>query len=185
MSTAPPDETELVLRAQARDAGAFEDLVSRHAPRVWRLAHRMVGGTDAADVVQQTFIAAWQALDRFRAGESFAPWLMTIATHRCLNCLRSRKRSRAEALDLVHYRVADPGADPGDRVERQEQAAMLAQAVDALPATAAAIVTLHYMEAMSCAQIGEVLGMQESAVKVALFRARGKLRDILNKTRGG
>lgn len=172
------DEEALLRRAQGGDARAFEPLVAGHAPRVWRLACRMVGQSDAAEVVQQTFLAAWEALPRFRPGEPFAPWLMTIATHRCLNVLRGRKRSRTQAMDEW---LLDPGSGPEAEVERRDLARRVRAAVSELPATAAAIVGLHYDEGLTCAEIGGILGMGESAVKVALFRARGKLRDILKK----
>ncbi|MHB2020346.1 MAG: RNA polymerase sigma factor [Candidatus Xenobia bacterium] len=178
----PEEEADVLARAVDGDASAFEVLVQQYAPRVWRLAVRMVGAADAPDATQEAFVAAWQALGRFRPRQPFAPWLMTIATNRCLNRLRSRKRSRLSTIEDVHFKLRDEAPMPDEQWEREEQKAALEVALHELPETPMAIVTLHYMEGIPCAEIARLLGMQESAVKVALFRARQKLREILRRT---
>lgn len=182
--TAPErDEATLARQAAAGDAAAFESLVAAYQSRVWRIAMRMLGNAqDAQDAVQDAFVSAWRALDRFKPGQPFGPWIVTIATHRCLNVLRSRKRSRVDEMDeerLIAH--ADPAADPELAWERRERAEVLRGAMEHLAPGPLAIVVLHYTEDLPCARIGEMLGMSESAVKVALFRARAKLRDILSR----
>jgi RNA polymerase sigma-70 factor (ECF subfamily) len=169
------DESGLMARAQAGDMAAFEALVQIYAPRAWRLAARLVGPSDAPDVVQQAFVSAWQALPRFRAGQPFWPWLSTIASNRALNHLRSRK-----VQDEPPASLADPAMGPEGLAVQADRARHVRAAVEQLPATARTIVTLHYQEDMSVADIGRTLGMGESAVKVALFRARQKLRAWLH-----
>lgn len=171
------DETSLVARACAGDEGAFEALVSAYAPRLWRVAARMVGASDAPDAVQDAFLAAYRALPRFRAGEPFGPWLMAIATHRCLNVLRSRSRAPVP----METPLAVSGDDPTRVVQERDQERRLHAAIHRLGDVPRAVIVLHYTEGLGCAQIGDMLGMSEGAVKVALFRARGRLRDLLGK----
>jgi RNA polymerase sigma-70 factor (ECF subfamily) len=178
MAVPERDEATLVRAAAGGDASAFEALVAAWQGRAWRIAMRMLGHpADAQDAVQEAFVSAWRALDRFRQGQSFGPWLVTIVTHRCLNMLRTRKRSRVDPVE--EDRVADPKAGPEAVVERRERVRMLEEAMRHLAPNSLAIVVLHYAEDMPCARIGETLGMSEAAVKVALFRARARLRDIL------
>jgi RNA polymerase sigma-70 factor (ECF subfamily) len=87
--------------------------------------------------------------------------------------LRSRRRARLEELE---HEVVDPGEGPAGEVERRLEMERLMKAVSTLDAIPRAIVVLHYSEEMTCAEIGAVLEMTESAVKVALFRARERLR---------
>lgn len=181
MTDAVPDERTLVARAAAGDAAAFEGLVRAHHARAWRVALRMLGNAaDAQDAVQESFVAAYQALPRFRVGQPFVPWLITIVTRRCLNTLRGRQRRPVGALD---ERIAAPDAwgDPARASERREAEAALQAALATLGEVARAVVVLYYTEGLPCARIGEALDMSESAVKVALFRARGRLRECLKR----
>jgi RNA polymerase sigma-70 factor (ECF subfamily) len=189
MTEASYDEKALVLQAQGGDATAFESLLRQYQGRCWRLAVRMLGsGHDANDVLQESFLAAWQALGRFRHDSAFAPWLLTIVSHRCLNALRSRRRSRSDSLDelegVVQPVSSEADADPVVAWERHETAEKLQRAIDELPPGPKAIVVLHYTEGLGCQAIANMLGMGESAVKVSLFRARGKLRETLARQEG-
>lgn len=172
-----PTERELVLAARAGSAPALEAIVRLHQESLWRLGNRLLGSpSEAQDLVQETFMAALRGLDRFQAGRPLRPWLVTIATRLGLNMLRSRRRSRLEELE---GEVPDPSEGPAGEVERRLEMERLMAAVSTLDAVPRAIVVLHYSEEMTCAEIGAVLEMTESAVKVALFRARERLRGRL------
>lgn len=180
--TAPErDEMELASAAVRGDASAFEALLAAYQHRAWCVAIRMLGNApDAQDAVQDAFLAAWRAIDRFHPHQPFGPWIVTIVAHRCLNVLRGRKRVSFEPLEAPQrFLSADATSDPEAAVERNERSAVLRAAMRHLSPAATAIVVLHYAEDMTCARIGDVLGMAESAVKVALFRARARLRDIM------
>lgn len=171
------DEPALVREACAGDKVAFEALVRAFAPRVWRTAVRMVGVSDAPDAVQDAFVSAYRGLGRFRVGEPFGPWLMAIATNTCLNALRSRRRAPVPVETLPATALDDPERE----VQRREQERLVQAAITRLADVPRAVVVLHYTEGYGCAQIGDMLGMTEGAVKVALFRARGRLRELLRK----
>lgn len=177
------DEKTLVTAAAGGDTAAFEALVTAWQGRAWRLAMRMLGnGADAQDAVQEAFVSAWRGLDRFRDGQAFGPWIMTIVTRRCLNMLRSRKRSRVDDVDAGQLVDRTSVVEAG--LERIERDRMLAGALRHLAPQALAVVVLHYSEDLPCARIAQMLEMSESAVKVTLFRARAKLRDILKLSKG-
>ncbi len=148
-----------------------------HQASLWRLGTRLLGSpSEAQDLVQETFVAALRGLERFQPGRPLRPWLVTIATRLGLNMLRTRRRRPSEPLEED---LPDPGSGPAGEVERRLELERLMAAVSTLEAVPRAIVVLHYCEEMSCAEIGAVLEMTESAVKVALFRARERLRTRL------
>ncbi len=172
-----PSERELVLAAQQGSAPALEQIVRLHQEGLWRLGNRLLGSpSEAQDLVQETFVSALRGLARFQAGRPLRPWLVTIATRLGLNMLRTRRRARLEPFESD---VADASPEPSVEVERRLEMERLMAAVGTLEAIPRAIVVLHYSEEMTCGEIGAVLEMTESAVKVALFRARERLRARL------
>src|SRR3954470_17166495 len=99
-------EPELVSRARRGDGAAFEAAIAPHRRELLVHCYRMLGSVqDAEDVLQDTWLAAWQALDGFAGRASLRTWLYRIATNRCLNARRTAGRRPAKAFDV-------PGLDP-------------------------------------------------------------------------
>src|SRR5437764_980071 len=86
----PAADGGLVTRARGGDTTAFESLVCRYAGRVYSIALRIGGDSDAADIAQEAFITAWRHLHEIRAEQAFAAWLYRIVTTRALNTVRAR-----------------------------------------------------------------------------------------------
>jgi RNA polymerase sigma-70 factor (ECF subfamily) len=109
---------DTVSRAQARDRDAFELLVQEHATEVYRMAAAIVGEADAADVTQETFVAAWQQLPSLRRTDAFRAWLRRICVNRSRNWLRGRgRRGTPASLDLAEPNGEDQRADFRSAVE--------------------------------------------------------------------
>jgi RNA polymerase sigma-70 factor (ECF subfamily) len=174
-----------IARAQAGDGTAFDALVRTYAPLVHRVIGRLgADPDDCADLVQETFLKAWQGLARFDPAAPFRPWLLTIA----INCARDagrrrRRRPRMEPLDEDEeeggraartLRAPDPtpdaiaeSADLRDRAER---------AFDRLSPDARAVLWLRVREDLSYDEIAIVLGVPRGTVMSRLARAREALR---------
>ncbi len=174
-----------VSEVQAGNTAAFGELADRYAGRIYGLLYRMVDNREEAeDLAQETFLRAYRYLPRFDTQRPFRSWLYVIATNTALNALRSRRRRGApvpledaevtQPLALARWQRQQDGRDHAVRGELREQVeAMLRR----LPARSAMLVQLHYHEGMSIREAGAVVGMKESAAKVALCRARAKLRE--------
>ncbi len=181
------DDGYLVARAVEGYVDAFELLVQRHTAAVYRVALRIIGDPgDAQDITQETFLAAWQNLSRFRGDSAFSTWLYQIVTRRALNHV-TRGRTR-HATDLLA--AGDDGWHPGDdsrRDARHDDPRAAAQpAVDAvtaavlqLPPAQRAVVVLHHFEQLSYAEIAKLTGSSMPAVRSHLFRARRTLTQTL------
>jgi RNA polymerase sigma-70 factor, ECF subfamily len=172
------DDEVLLGAARAGDGDAFAELVRRHQGRVYRVAVRMLGSdADAQDAAQETFVAAWRALPRFRGDSAVATWLYRIVTNRCLNRLASRRPE--PPVDERH--PAGEAWDPAMVVEQRARMDAISAAVASLPDEQRAALVLRDYEGLSYEEIAEVLRIGVGAVKSRIHRARG---DVLKRTLG-
>ena len=165
---------DLIQRSLAGDSRGQKALYDEFAPKVYRLAIRMVGETNAADVTQQTFLKMFRGLPKFQGKASFSTWLYRIAVNECLQHRRRTPRPQQQLpLDLP-----DPSAPANQRLE---QAELLQRAMDGLDEKLRAVFLLREVEGLSYEQIAEVLDIPAGTVASQLNRARTDLRDYLTK----
>ena len=154
---------------------AFELLYRNELPSVYGLSLRMTGDEQrAVELTQDIFVRAWRELDKFRGG-NFGAWIYTLGRNVILN--DQRTRSRFSKIITFEDDVASV-EPPGPRVSR-ETALTIAAAVDTLSARAKSIFMLHDVEGYSASEIGSLLGIEASTVRVHLHRARQRLAEIL------
>jgi RNA polymerase sigma-70 factor, ECF subfamily len=164
------------LRAAALgDTAAFDVLVRRHTPRLYRVALRVVGEpADAEDVVQDAWIAAWRGLPGYRSEAAPGTWLYRVVTNAALAHLRRRRPAvgldQADSPDMV-----DPGPGPEDAAEAAEDAAAVHRALARLDPGQRAAVVLREFEGLSYEEVAEVLDTTVASVRSRLHRARGTL----------
>ncbi len=185
--SAEPEETDaqLVRRAVAGEERAFTLLMRRHKDGLHRFARRYTGDADEAyEVVQLSFISAWQALERFETARAFDVWLRAIALNKC----RDRAR-RAKVRRLVFG--SPPGGEgampeppspaPGPETETSDRDELRAasDAIAALPHGLKAPLILTAIDGLTMAEAAQVLGMTPKAVENRLYRARRALAEAL------
>ena len=178
------DERTALRRVRAGDADAFQAIVALHARGIRRVAARIVGGGDAADdVVQETFLRAFRALDRFDEALEFGPWLNRIAANAAIDEARRRGRELSLTPDeegvspVAELRSDEPS--PARRAASAEIGRATQKALAELsPSERAAFVLRHY-EGQSIAEISRALGKRENATKQSIFRAVKKLLHAL------
>jgi RNA polymerase sigma-70 factor (ECF subfamily) len=171
MEQAASDE-ELARQARAGSFSAFEALLLRYEHRVYRFVFQRCGNeTDAREVTQDTFVRAFQALARYDPAQAFAPWLFTLARHKCIDHHR-RGQSPAEPP------LPEPADsnDPGEALAQREEAQAIWQvARRLLPESQFDALWLRYAEDLSVPDIARVMRRPVTYVKVSLFRARKTL----------
>jgi RNA polymerase sigma-70 factor (ECF subfamily) len=165
----------LIEQAKEGDRGGFEELMRSYSGFVYSLAFRMLGRkADAEDVFQETFFRAWNHLRSFRSGGNFTYWIKRIATNLCIDQLKTRKRQHAYENDQVEEVGSWEGEQQyGDEQEQVNQ--LLAQ----LPVNHRAAVVLFYLEDQSVEEVALTLKQKPATVKVWLFRARQKMKAVL------
>jgi RNA polymerase sigma-70 factor (ECF subfamily) len=182
-----PTDRELVDAARSGDSPAFGVLMRRYQRRIFRLAFHLVrSGAEAEDVTQETFVRAYQALDRFDGRSEPFTWLYRIAVNLSLNTIRARKSTRdstpsddprIEAL-LTETR-ASQGGDPALSSQQRELATALCEGIDALSDTLRTTLILVCIDGVAHDDASRILGCPEGTVAWRVHEARRKLRVYL------
>ncbi len=177
-------DEEIIARVRGGDVPAFEHLMRRHNPRVYRAARAILRNeNEAEDVMQDSYVRAFEHLHEFEGRASFATWITRIAIHEALS--RARRARRYEPIDgdSEEPAMSTPrSATPEEHASDAEMRALLEPAIDALPDEFRAVFVLRAVEEMSGAETAEILGIPEETVKTRLFRARGRLQQTLLAT---
>ena len=183
------EEIELILAARKGDVDAFNSLVLAYQLRIYNLAARILGDTDAAeDITQNTFLTAFLNLPRFRNG-SFRSWLYRIATNACYDEFRRHKRNPTISIDdeddaderlLPQYDFTVPSILPEKEYERRELDQAIQLALNRLDADQRTVVVLADLQEFDYQQVSQILGVPIGTVKSRLARARVQLRYLLN-----
>jgi RNA polymerase sigma-70 factor (ECF subfamily) len=176
-------DTELawVQAARAGDERAFACIVARFEKPIYSLAYRMLGNArDAEDAAQETFLRAYRGLPAYDSRRPFATWLLSVAAHHCIDRLR-RRHMREVSLDaLPAWRAGCATVvDPQRELEAAERADYIARLLECLPGDYRLVVILRYWHDLGYAEIAEVTGDSESAVKSRLHRARRMLAQAM------
>ena len=178
-------ELEQVRRARGGDAEAFRGIVEAHSRPLWRAAFRVLGDPAAAeDAVQDAFLRAWRALDRFDESAELSTWLYRIAINAAIDHRRERTRREPMSGTLREdfdgqVTATSTGADPHRQAYWREMVGHAQEAISGLPEAERTAILLRHFEGCSIAEIARVLGGGENAAKQAVFRAVHKLRAVL------
>jgi RNA polymerase sigma-70 factor (ECF subfamily) len=183
-------DIRLMLRVRDDQPGAFEELVELYQHRLVAVMNHLVGNAaEAEDLAQEVFLRVYRSRKKYRPRSKFSTWLFTIANNLALNALRARQRKPVVPLPSqesgplgprpAEHIVRDRGSGPMQRMQRQELAAMVRQALEGLNERQRMAVVLNKFEDMNYAEIAEVMKLTTKAVKSLLSRARMNLRAAL------
>ncbi len=184
------DESRLLARAREGDLAAFNELVTRYSRKIYRLAkHITQNDEDAEDVLQETFLKAFEHLASFQGQSKFYTWIVRIAVNESLMKLRKRKSDRTVPLDepldtgedTVVREIAVWDENPEQQYSREEIGAILDEAVQSLKPAFRTVFVLRDIEELSTEETAEALGISVPAVKSRLLRARLQLREKLTR----
>lgn len=184
------DENALVAQSREGDAEAYGQLVRRYQNKIFRLAqHITQNREDAEDVLQETFLKAYEHLDQFQGNSKFYTWIVRIAVNQALMKLRRRKNDKSVSLDeqidtgedTIVREIAAWDEDPEQQLSREELGAVLDSAIQSLDAPYRSVFVLRDIEELSTEETAEALGLSVPAVKSRLLRARLQLREKLTR----
>lgn len=170
----------LVERCLGHEPGAFDELYSRYAPRVFSLACRMSGSRSAGeDLLQEIFLLIYRKLDGFKGEAALGTWVYRLATNCCLDYLRSRHHRLDQASDELDESLPPPTAPPG---RLRVDAIDLERAIASLPPGYRAAFVLHDVEGHDHHEVASLLGIAEGTSKSQVHKARMRLRELLGRT---
>jgi RNA polymerase sigma-70 factor (ECF subfamily) len=180
----PPDEAELVSRARRGDGVAYAALVAAHQEMTFRTAYLVLGdAAEAQDAAQEAFVRAYRALDRFRDGEPFRPWVLRIAVNAARNRRRAAGRRVGLRLRVEANAVGEASAPSAESaVVAAEQRRRLLDAVNELSPDDRLVIGARYFLDLPEAEIAAMAGVARGTVKSRLSRARARLAQRLGAT---
>jgi RNA polymerase sigma-70 factor (ECF subfamily) len=168
---------------------AYADLIDMQAPKIYRLALRMLGNPqEAEDVLQETFLKAFRSIDRFEGRSSLGTWLYRIATNQALMRLRKNTPTMVSIEEpypsyngeSYPLQLEDWCCLPEQEFESEEAAQRIESAIQTLTPALRSAFVLRDLHGLSTRETAEALDISESAVKTRLLRARLNLREELS-----
>jgi RNA polymerase sigma-70 factor (ECF subfamily) len=170
-----------VEQARAGDQAAFARLVAAYQGPVFNLAYRMLGNPgDAEDAAQETFLRAYDRLGSYEIDRKFSSWILSIASHYCIDQLRRRRLPLESLDDMPVWRdLPSDDQEPEDAALQGEQERALQHALAQLPPAYRLPVILRYWNDLSYEEIAEATQSTVSAIKSRLHRARLMLAEAL------
>jgi len=182
----PTEDSELVERSRRGDADAYAELVTRYQALAARTAYVITGNEpDAEEAAQEGFVKAYYALDRFRAGAPFRPWLLRIVANEAIN--RRKAAGRRPTVDLSV--APDPPSDdtalsPEGAVLAAERRDLVVGALRRVRDEDRLVIAYRYFLDLSEAEMADALGVARGTVKSRLSRALSRLRAVMEPDGG-
>ena len=188
--SSPEEDRELVVRCREGDSLAFEELVRKYQQSVLNLVYHYIGSRgDIEDIAQKIFIKIYFSVPKFNVKRPFFPWLYRIAINQCydeLRRIRRRKTYTFSELNLEDTASIERIIGCSDTAGRSEQheadmQALLQKILSQLPDNQRKVIILRDIEAIPYAEIAAILKCTEQAARLKVFRARNRLKKILEK----
>ena len=188
--TVHDDDSGLVERCRSGEDRAFEELVRKYQQPVFNIIYHNTGGRlDVEDIAQRVFTKVYLSLPRFERGRPFFPWLYRIVVNQCYDDLRRAKRRRWRTFSELSLEEGEnierilSQADPGTPApeERTELHAILLKLLDRLPKQQRLAVVLRDLEDVPYDRMAEIMQCSEQAVRLKVFRARTRLRELMER----
>ena len=178
--SAGPSDAEVIARVLDGDTEAFGVLVDRYQDEFAAYAKHMTGSRDdAADIVQESLIRAYNSLGRCSERERFKGWLFRIVSNQCKSHLARARRRMRSPLDSL---IDEPGAaTPDADAEAAELRDRVQRALQELPADQREALVLKYLHGLSLPEMAELLSCSVPALKMRLLRGREGLRETLGE----
>jgi RNA polymerase sigma-70 factor (ECF subfamily) len=180
-SEADLSESEQVRAAQARRPDAMRMIIKRYNRRLYRLARAIVrNDADAEDVLQESYLRAFAAIDGFRGEATLATWLSRITINEALGRLRRQRQSaklnsgvaRLEQACVIPFPLAASVDDPERTMAQRQILDMVERASDNLPEVYRVVFVARVIEGLSVEETADALALQPGTVKTRLHRAR-------------
>src|SRR3954453_5357749 len=186
-------DAELVRRSRERDEPAIRSIMQSNNRRLYRLARGILrNDSEAEDVVQESYVRAFTHLQDFRGDSSHATWLGRIAINEALGRMR-RQRPGVEWTSLppgtleaqvIQFPLSAAAEDPEKTMAQREIQRVVEHAIDELPDNFRIVFITRVIEGMNVEETAEILGLKPETVKTRLHRARGMLRENVEKKIG-
>lgn len=183
MEGRPTEDASLVERAKHGDEHAYAELVTRYQALAARTAYVITGSdAEAEDAAQEGFVKAYYALDRFRSGAPFRPWLLRIVANEAINRRKAAGRRPTVELSMALDRPSgDTALSPEGAALATERRTLVLDALRKMKEEDRLVIAYRYFFDLSEAEMADALGVARGTVKSRLSRALGRLRVLMDE----
>ncbi len=178
VSTQQTIHKHLILDSQKGDQSAMSSLYGLYSKAMYNICRRMMGDEEEAkDLLQESFVDAFQKLPSLREVNTFSSWIKRIVVNNCINALRKKRLDTAQLEEGQDFLE-----DEEDNYEyAQFQAAQIMETIDHLPEGCKTVLNLYLFEGYDHKEIGDILGVTESASKAQYCKAKARIRKLLEE----
>jgi RNA polymerase sigma-70 factor (family 1) len=180
-------DQELMRIVQAGDFSPASEIYDRYSARIYNFAFRFLRNSEAAeDAVQEVFVKMLKHANQFHGDAKLSTWLFSITANWCRDYLRKAENKSKDGDEVLVTLPTSPELSPERNLERRENERMIQRALAALTAEQREAILLSRYQGLSYAEIAQIAGCSEGAVKTRVFRAMETLKKALtSETRGG
>jgi RNA polymerase sigma-70 factor (family 1) len=180
-------DQELMRIVQAGDFSPASEIYDRYSARIYNFAFRFLRNSEAAeDAVQEVFVKMLKHANQFHGDAKLSTWLFSITANWCRDYLRKAENKSKDGDEVLVTLPTSPELSPERNLERRENERMIQRALAALTAEQREAILLSRYQGLSYAEIAQIAGCSEGAVKTRVFRAMETLKKALTgETRGG
>jgi RNA polymerase sigma factor (sigma-70 family) len=184
--TAKTSDEDIIELVKAGKAYLYEKLMRRYNQRLYRIAKGMnITDADCDDLIQQTYINAYEKLGQFKGESKFSTWLTRILINQCLMHKRRKKvmitDEITENIENMEKVLNRTNTSPEKEMLQEEMRKILEDAIEYLPEDYKTVYMMREVEGMSVKETSDCLGLTESNVKVRLFRAKAVMKDYIER----
>ncbi len=177
------NEKQRVQQVLSGDTSAFGYFVETYQDMAITIAYRICGNRqDAEDVVQESFVKAYRNLHSFRSESKFSSWLYRIVYNTAVTYAKTKVWISDSDVELTQINIESSDFDTETQILAAERTEMVQNVLNRIPKGDALLLTLYYMEDNSIKDIAKITGLNETNVKVKLFRARKLFKELLVAT---
>lgn len=171
-------DNQLIQKIKAGEARAFEILVYRYQDHIYSVCLSILKNKpEAQEAAQDTFIKVYKSIKSYKEDSKLSSWMYKIAYRTSLDYLRKRKKT--QDVDDVAFSLGSDEKNAQEDLEQNEYSSALLKLVNQLPADEAGLIRMYYLEELSIKELEEISGLSQSNIKVKLFRARNKLKEMV------
>lgn len=185
------DDCELIARCRQGDAAAFEELVGRYQQQVINIVYHYIGNrSDVEDIAQKIFIKIYFSIPKFDLERPFVPWLYRISINQCYDELRRLRRGKTytfselslEDNESIEKLIARNENTPNPEEGNNDKQELLQRLLDQLSDRHRKVIVLRDIEGIPYSEIAAILKCSEQAARLKVFRARNRLKKIVEKS---
>ncbi|MEM6829268.1 MAG: sigma-70 family RNA polymerase sigma factor [Bacteroidota bacterium] len=180
MKTQQTIHKHLIIASQNGDQAAMASLYKLYAKAMYNVCRRMMGDEEEAkDLLQESFVDAFQKLPKLREVNTFSSWIKRIVINNCINAIRKRKLDTSQLEEGYDFVMEEEDDFEYEKFQVQQ----ILSAIDKLPEGCKAVLNLYLFEGYDHREIGEILKVTESASKAQYCKAKARIRHLLEEER--